>query len=178
MMFVLSSSLKIPDPYLHFMSPRSLSPPQGRQTSYQPAQELTLSFPPFLLGELCCQGKGASFSFYNYFLLLRGIVPKLLRQHILLTLILRVSDPRAPRNTWRRLWHSQEPGQPVVTQKLSDGYKQTPFCSHRQKAKQSLNQVKTESKLKVTLCPQLHQSILGLLDVIRSRRGITYDCCW
>ena len=52
--------------------------------------------PPFL-GELCCQGKGASFSFHNYFLLkFRGVVPKLLRQHILLTLILRVSDPGAP----------------------------------------------------------------------------------
>ena len=24
----------------------------------------------------------------------------------------------------------------------------------------------------------LYQSILGLLDVIRSRRGVTYDCCW
>ena len=99
---VLSSSLRIPDPSL-------LGDPQ---TSYQPAQEMTLSFPPFLLGELCCQGKGASFSFHNYFLLLRGIFPKLLRQHIL---ILRVSDPGAPGNSWRRLWHSQEPGQPFVT---------------------------------------------------------------
>ena len=58
--------------------------------------------PPFLLGELCCQGKGASFSFHDYFLLFRGVVPKLLRQHILLTLILRVSDPGAPSNSWRR----------------------------------------------------------------------------
>ena len=67
---------------------------------------VTLSFPPFLLGELCCQGKRASFSFHNYFLLFRGVVPKLLRQHILLTLILRVSDPGAPSNSWRKLWHS------------------------------------------------------------------------
>ena len=59
--------------------------------------------PPFLLGELCCQGKGAPFSFRNYFLLFRGVVPKLLRQHILLTLVLRVSDPGAPSNSWRRL---------------------------------------------------------------------------
>ena len=28
-MFVLSSSLRIPDPYLHFESPRPLSPPLG-----------------------------------------------------------------------------------------------------------------------------------------------------
>ncbi|XP_044796209.2 peroxiredoxin-like 2C isoform X1 [Bubalus bubalis] len=56
-------------------------------------------------GELCCQGKGASFSFHNYFLLLRGLVPKLLRQHTLLTLILRLSDPGVPSNCWRRLWH-------------------------------------------------------------------------
>ena len=41
----------------------------------------------------------ASFSFYNYFLLLRGIVPELLRQHILLILILRVSDPGDPSNS-------------------------------------------------------------------------------
>ena len=38
-MFVLSSSLRIPDPE----SPRPLSPPQEPWTSYQPAQELTLS---------------------------------------------------------------------------------------------------------------------------------------
>ena len=88
--------------------------PWGPQTSYQPTQEMTLSFPPFLL-ELCCQEKGVSFSFHNYFLLFGGMVPKLLRQHILLTLILRVSDPGAPSNSWRRLWHSQELGQPFVT---------------------------------------------------------------
>ena len=35
----------------------------------------------------------------------RGIVPKLLSQYILLILILRVSDPGAPSNSWRRLWH-------------------------------------------------------------------------
>ena len=43
------------------------------------------------------------FSFHNYFLLFRGMVPKLLRQHILLTL---VSDPGAPSNSWRGLCHS------------------------------------------------------------------------
>ena len=58
---------------------------------------------PFLFGELGGQGKSASFSFSNYFLLLRGITPKLLRQHFLLTLILRVSDPWALSNSWRRL---------------------------------------------------------------------------
>ena len=36
-MFVLSSSLRISDPYLHFESPRPLSPPRGPRTSYQPA---------------------------------------------------------------------------------------------------------------------------------------------
>ena len=44
-------------------------------------------FPPFLLGELCCLGKGVLCLFHKYFLLLRGMFPKLLRQHILLTLI-------------------------------------------------------------------------------------------
>ena len=34
---------------------------------------------PFLSGELCCQGKGASFSFHNYFLLWWGTVLKMLR---------------------------------------------------------------------------------------------------
>ena len=57
-------------------------------------------------------------SFHNYFLLFRGMVAKLLRQRILLTLVLRVSDPGAPSNSWRRLWHSQELGQPFVTKSL------------------------------------------------------------
>ena len=56
---------------------------------------MTLSFPCFLLGELCCQGKGASFSFHNYLLLFGGVVPKLLRQYILLTLI------KGQKNFWR-----------------------------------------------------------------------------
>ena len=141
-MFVLSSSLRIPDHYLCFKIPRPLSSPWGPQTSYQPAQELTLSFPPFLLGELCCQGKGASFSFHNYFLLLRGMVPKLLRQHIL-ALIVRVSDPGSPSNSWRRLQCSQELEQPFVTLKLSYGQKQTPFYSYGCQANESLNTIKT-----------------------------------
>ena len=46
--FVLSSSLRIPDPYILLKNPRPpLSPLQGSQTSYQPAQELTLS-------HVCC----------------------------------------------------------------------------------------------------------------------------
>ena len=35
--------------------------------------------------------------------LTRGIVPKLVRQHILLILILRISDPGAPNSSWRKL---------------------------------------------------------------------------
>ena len=130
--------------------------------------------PPFSFRRIVLLGKRALCSFHNYFLLLRDVIPKLLRQYILLTLILRFSDAGAPSNSWRMLWHSQEPGQPFVTEKLSDGQKQTPLYSYRCKAEQALNQVKTQSKLKVTICPQLHQSILGLLDVIRSRRGIKY----
>ena len=93
---IISSGLKEKSICLFLLleSPRPLCPPQGPQT-YQPTWELTLSFPSFLLGELCCQRKGAPFSFHNSFLLLRGIIPKLLRQHILLTLMLRVSDPGA-----------------------------------------------------------------------------------
>ena len=67
---------------------------------------LNTTTPPFLLGGLFCQEKEASFSLHHYFLLLRSMVPKLLREHILLTLILRVSDPGTPSNSWRRLWHS------------------------------------------------------------------------
>ena len=33
----------------------------------------------------------------------RGIVPKLGRQHILLMLILRISDPGAPNSSWRKV---------------------------------------------------------------------------
>ena len=40
---VLSSSLRIPAPYLLFESPRPFSPPHGPLTSYQPAKELFLS---------------------------------------------------------------------------------------------------------------------------------------
>ena len=61
--------------------------------------------PPFSFRRIMLPRERASFSFHNYFLLLMGVVPKLLRQHILLTLILRVSDAGAPSNSWRRLWH-------------------------------------------------------------------------
>ena len=74
----------------------------------------TDSLIPLFLGELYCQGKGALFPFHNYFLLLRGIVPKLLRQCIFLTSTLRVSNPGAPSNSWGSLWHLQEPGQPFL----------------------------------------------------------------
>ena len=33
----------------------------------------------------------------------RGVVPKLARQHILLMLILRISDPGAPNSSWRKM---------------------------------------------------------------------------
>ena len=35
--------------------------------------------------------------------LTRGVVPKLVRQHILLILILRISDPGVPNSSWRKL---------------------------------------------------------------------------
>ena len=35
--------------------------------------------------------------------LTRGVVPKLVRQHIFLILILRISDPGAPNSSWRKL---------------------------------------------------------------------------
>ena len=44
----------------------------------------------------------------------RGVLPKLVRQHILLTLILRVSDPGAPSSNWRKLQQSQEFEQPFA----------------------------------------------------------------
>ena len=45
-MFVLSFSLRIPNPYLLLGNPIALAPPQGSCTSYQPAQELTLTTSP------------------------------------------------------------------------------------------------------------------------------------
>ena len=45
----------------------------------------------------------------------RGVVPKLARQHILLILILRISDPEAPKSSWRKLQQHQEFEQPFVT---------------------------------------------------------------
>ena len=59
--------------------------------------------PPFSFRRIMLPREKASFSFHNYFLLFRDVVPILLRQHILLMLILRVSDPGAPSNSWRRL---------------------------------------------------------------------------
>ena len=47
--------------------------------------------------------------------LIRGVAPQLVRQHILLTLILRVSDPGAPNSSWRKLLQWQEFEQPFVT---------------------------------------------------------------
>ena len=47
--------------------------------------------------------------------LTRGVVPKLVRQHILLILILRISDPGAPNSSWRKLQQWQEFEQPSVT---------------------------------------------------------------
>ena len=99
---------------LSFPPPWEFQTPISTSRASDPFSSGTLDFlstclgidsliPSFLLGELCCQGKGVSFSFHNYFPLLRGMVPKLLRQHILLTLMLRLSDPGAPSNR-RRLW--------------------------------------------------------------------------
>ena len=82
------SFLRAPDPFLLLGDPGLLIDLPRNWLFHPPS--------PILLGELCCQGKGASFLFHNYFLLLRGVGHKLLRQHILLTLILRVSDPGAP----------------------------------------------------------------------------------
>ena len=47
--------------------------------------------------------------------LTRSVVPKLVRQHILLILILRISDPGAPNSSWRKLQQQQEFEQPFVT---------------------------------------------------------------
>ena len=102
----LLSSLGTPKPFFSFL---------GTLNFLVTCLGIDSLIPPFLVGELCCQGKGVSFSFHNYFLLLRSIIPKLSRQHILLNLILRVSDPGAASNIWSRLWHSYKPGQPFVT---------------------------------------------------------------
>ena len=60
-MFVLSSSLRTPDSSLCFESPRPLSPPQGSWTSYQPAQELTLSVRHYFISTRMTMGfPGAS----------------------------------------------------------------------------------------------------------------------
>ena len=76
---------------------------------------VTLSPPPFHLVVLCCLGKGQCF-FHSITAskLTRGIIPKLVRQHIFLTLILTVCDPEASSSSWRKLCHSWEFGQPFV----------------------------------------------------------------
>ena len=51
----------------------------------------------------------------------RGILPKLVRKHIFLTLILRVSDTGAPSSSWRELPQWQEFQQTFVTWKPSCG---------------------------------------------------------
>ena len=65
----------------------------------------------------------------------RSIVSKLLRQHILLTLISGVSDPGTPSSSWRSSWRKllqwQESEQPRVTYKLSRAYKQIQLHSYR-----------------------------------------------
>ena len=48
--------------------------------------------------------KGRCFHSITASELTRGVVPKLVRQHILLILIVRMSDPGAPSNSWRRLF--------------------------------------------------------------------------
>ena len=64
-----------------------------------------LSHPPFSFRRITLPREGSIVFIPYYFLLLRGVILKLLRQHILLTLILSVSDPGAPNNSWRMLWH-------------------------------------------------------------------------
>ena len=59
--------------------------------------------------------KGHHFHYVTASELIRRIVPKLVRQHILLTLIRRVSDPEAPSSSWRKLLQWQEFEQPFVT---------------------------------------------------------------
>ena len=63
-----------------------------------PAYALTLLFPP-AFRRIWLPGKGVEKLFCNIFLLGRGTDPKLLRQHILLILVLRVSDPKALSNS-------------------------------------------------------------------------------
>ena len=59
--------------------------------------------PPFLLKELLPREKGCRSRSITASELTRGVVPKLVRQHILLILILRISDPGAPNSSWRKL---------------------------------------------------------------------------
>ena len=61
--------------------------------------------PPFSLRITLPREKGHRYHFITPSKLTRGIVPKLVRQHILLILIVRMSDPGASSNSWRRLWH-------------------------------------------------------------------------
>ena len=75
--FVFFSSLRTPDPSLLGNS----------WTSYQSAQEMTLSFPPFSFRRIMLpREKGHRSGSITASELRRGIVPKLVRQHILLML--------------------------------------------------------------------------------------------
>ena len=91
---VLSSSLRIPDPSLLGDPLDSLSTCLGNDSLIPP-----FSFRRIMLS----REKGHRSHFITTSELTRGIVPKLVRQHILLTLILRISDPGVPNTSWKKL---------------------------------------------------------------------------
>ena len=63
----------------------------------------SLILPLFFRRIMLSREKGRRSHFITTFELTRGVVPKLVRQHIFLILILRISDPGAPNSSWRKL---------------------------------------------------------------------------
>ena len=61
-------------------------------------------FPPFSFRRIMLpREKGRRSRFITPSQLTRGVVLKLVRQHIILILLLRISDPGAPSSSWRNL---------------------------------------------------------------------------
>ena len=71
--------------------------------------------PPFFRRIMLSWERGCRFCFITVFELRRGVVPKLVRQHIFLVFILRIFDLGAPNSSWRQLQQQQEFEQLFVT---------------------------------------------------------------
>ena len=90
-------------PFFLLENSRPLSPwgPLDSLSTYLGTDSL---IPPFSFRRIMLpRGKGRRSRSITASELTKGVVPKLVRQHILLILIFRMSDPGAPKSSWRKL---------------------------------------------------------------------------